>query len=273
MNAAILIIDDVVDGSDFRKGQPTVHRLYQQALCTSELGQEQQEHSAQTQALQLGVMALLMATMIGSQGRDQFERAAASNLRRGALLVTAGQMLESRLAAVRSLQTESNILTVHAHKTGHYSFEAPMQTGLLLAGADVETRSVFGRIAQSLGLAFQLQDDVAGVFGDPTVTGKPNTDDVRLGLHTMLIHTARKTLPATVVQRVDQLYGRSDSNDDDIEEYRSILTEYGIDKIVTQRAHASINCASDILECEWQAGWNPDLQEYLRSIICFLRLV
>lgn len=118
MNAAILIFDDVADNANFRKRLPTPHHRYTQLAGRLSTVQ------AKSQAMQLAMHTTLMATLLAEQA-DSASRPAIAELQHGALLVTAGQLLEARVASDCQLQNEDQILAVHAHKTGWYSFEGP----------------------------------------------------------------------------------------------------------------------------------------------------
>ena len=85
---------------------------------------------------------------------------------------------------------ESELLRVLRLKSGRYTAERPIQLGALLAGAPTELREELSRYGTAVGEAFQLQDDLLGLFGDPATVGKPVGDDLREGKFTLLIHHA-----------------------------------------------------------------------------------
>lgn len=263
MNAAILIVDDVVDGSPFRKSQPTIHESYE--------SNGQSRLMARNQAMQLGVATMYMATRIAQSGMNESELAAQQNFQKGSMLVTAGQMLEAKLSHDTKIQDKEHVQAVHAHKTGHYSFEAPLRTGLLLAGASRKVIELSADIAQLLGSTFQLQDDVNGVLGDPEVTGKPNTDDAQLGLYTMLFHEAKQRIPAVEFAPVAARYGQPDMNAADHEAYRELVDKYGIDTLLNRRAQDCLTTAEAKLENLSRRPVSEEFVAYLGSIIDFLR--
>jgi geranylgeranyl diphosphate synthase type I len=85
---------------------------------------------------------------------------------------------------------EGELMRILRLKSGRYTAERPIQLGALLAGASAAARAELSRYGMAVGEAFQLQDDLLGVFGDPATTGKPVGDDLREGKHTLLIHHA-----------------------------------------------------------------------------------
>jgi geranylgeranyl diphosphate synthase type I len=102
------------------------------------------------------------------------------------------------------------------YKTAKYSIEAPLLIGAAFAGANQSERKALGAFAIPLGLAFQLRDDVLGVFGDPQVTGKPAGDDLREGKRTVLVGLTRETLDGAVGRVFDEMLTSRELSDDQI---------------------------------------------------------
>ena len=92
--------------------------------------------------------------------------------------------------AQRRAATEEELLRVLRLKSGRYTAERPIQLGALLAGAPAETLAELSRYGAAVGEAFQLQDDLLGLFGDPGTVGKPVDTDLKEGKFTFLIHHA-----------------------------------------------------------------------------------
>jgi geranylgeranyl diphosphate synthase type I len=91
------------------------------------------------------------------------------------------------------------------YKTAKYSIEAPLLIGAAFAGADPAVLRGLSAFGIPLGMAFQLRDDILGVFGDPAVTGKPAGDDLREGKRTVLVGLTRESLTPTVGKIFDEL--------------------------------------------------------------------
>jgi geranylgeranyl diphosphate synthase type I len=100
--------------------------------------------------------------------------------------VMAGQYLDVDAAAGRSSDPE-RALTIATLKSGRYSVSRPLELGALLAGATPEVAAGLLAVGDPLGVAFQLRDDLLGVFGDPAVTGKPAGSDLVEGKRTLLV--------------------------------------------------------------------------------------
>ncbi|WP_433226098.1 polyprenyl synthetase family protein [Microtetraspora malaysiensis] len=192
-HAGLLIHDDIMDSSDLRRGHPTMHRSLaglHPGLAARSFGQ--------AAAILLGTLTLAWSDeLLSGSGVEP------SRLKRARALfdrlrteVIAGQYLDI-LAQVRDLPTVEQALTVVRYKTAKYTVERPLQIGGALAGADPSLLDVYSRFGVPLGEAFQLRDDVLGMFGDPAQTGKPVLDDLREGKHTILIaHALQHASPA-----------------------------------------------------------------------------
>ncbi|WP_214321151.1 polyprenyl synthetase family protein [Nonomuraea sediminis] len=182
-HAGLLIHDDVIDGSVLRRGRPTVHR----ALA------RRGEVFGHAAAILLGAQVQAWADELLSEVADPRVRALFDLMRAEVL---AGQYLDI-LAHHREDPGVEQALTVIRFKTAKYTVERPLQIGGALAGAGPEVLAAYSRFGLPLGEAFQLRDDVLGVFGEPAATGKPNLDDLREGKQTVLIaHAAAGCTPA-----------------------------------------------------------------------------
>jgi geranylgeranyl diphosphate synthase type I len=171
----------------------------------------------------------------------------------------AGQFLDV-LAAHRGAAGEEEARRIAVLKSGGYTVEAPLQIGAILAGGVPELLDVLSRYGIALGEAFQLRDDVLGVFGDPEVTGKDRDSDLREGKRTVLL---AKTIAASAGEDrrfLEQRIGRTDLATNEVERARNLMESTGaldgtltlIDELVGQAtaaldAHPVPEHASDLL--------------------------
>ena len=207
--AAALIHDDVMDDSDTRRGMPAVHRrfatLHRAAGWTGD-----GERFGLAGAVLVGDLCLVWSDELFAasglppqqlaRGRAMFARMR-SELMGGQYL----DMLEQAVAAQRREGAVERARQVIRYKSAKYTIEHPLLIGGLLAGADDDLLAAYSAYGLPLGEAFQLRDDVLGVFGDPEQTGKPAADDLREGKRTMLIAKAlERATPAeaAIVQRL-----------------------------------------------------------------------
>lgn len=176
--AAALFHDDVMDRSDTRRGEPTVHRVFAQRHRTSQWVGDPDLYG-QSAAILLGDLSLVAseqlfrsATAPGqhrSRARDHFDAMR--------MIVTVGQFMDTHAQVVPLSDDDDAMqraLDVIATKTTHYSVVAPLLIGAALAGAPTRVDEQLRAFGQPLGTAFQLIDDDLGLYGDPAQTGKPS---------------------------------------------------------------------------------------------------
>ncbi|MDO5052521.1 MAG: polyprenyl synthetase family protein [Pseudoclavibacter sp.] len=203
-HAAALVHDDIIDRSDTRRGAPAAHRAL--AARHREAGWAgDAERFGQNAAILLGDLLLVWSDELFveacARSEPEAARAAREEFRRMRTEVTLGQYLDivEELAwpTVAVEEREERALAVLTAKSARYSVEVPLVLGAMLAGADPQRVHALRGIGLPLGLAFQLRDDVLGVFGEEAVMGKPAGDDLREGKRTLLIAaTQARTDPA-----------------------------------------------------------------------------
>lgn len=190
LQACALVHDDVIDDSATRRGLPTVHRLF------TERHRERQWRGSSEQfglsaAILLGDLALawaddIVATVdLPADARLRVQEVWA-HIRTEVL---GGQYLDI-VAESNGAESVASAMNVNTYKTASYTVVRPLQLGAAAAADRPDVQEIFHRIGNDLGVAFQLRDDVLGVFGDPAVTGKPSGDDLRSGKRTVLLAEA-----------------------------------------------------------------------------------
>ncbi|PAY24352.1 geranylgeranyl pyrophosphate synthase [Dietzia natronolimnaea] len=195
IQACALIHDDIVDASDTRRGRPTVHRSIEAAHRDLGWSGDPARYGV-SQAILVGDLALAWADeMFVTSGVDPAALGRALEPWYAMKTeVLSGQMLDI-LAESSGATDEETPARVNRFKTAAYTVERPLHIGAALAGAAPDTVTALREFGVAVGQAFQLRDDMLGVFGDPEVTGKPSGDDLREGKRTLLL--ARGTALAT----------------------------------------------------------------------------
>jgi len=195
--AAALFHDDVMDDSDTRRGRPTAHRVFADAHQSLGLRGDARRFG-DSAAILLGDLALVGSDDELAAGLEPVPPTAARRVRvvfdQMRSEVTAGQFLDL-LAQSQPWpddpdRMERTARLVIRAKSARYSVEQPLVLGAALAGADEDALAACREVGLPLGEAFQLRDDLLGVFGDPAVTGKPAGDDLREGKRTVLVARA-----------------------------------------------------------------------------------
>ncbi|WP_112240419.1 polyprenyl synthetase family protein [Kribbella monticola] len=229
LHVSALVHDDVMDSSDVRRGAPAAHRrfeaLQRARSATSGRGGDPVGFGVGA-AILLGDLCLIWADeMLHTSGFDAAALARASKFFDAVRVeVTAGQYLD--LVAQASGEADMDrALRVLRYKAATYTVERPLHIGAALAGADQLLIDALSTYGLPLGEAFQLRDDLLGVFGDPTVTGKPAGDDLREGKRTVLTAYAVEHASEVQLAEFDRLFGRPDLDDDEIQLLREILQD------------------------------------------------
>ncbi|KGF24995.1 polyprenyl synthetase family protein [Corynebacterium tuscaniense] len=197
IQACALIHDDIIDASDTRRGNPTVHRAAA-ANHRSQGWHGDAEVFGQNVAILIGDLALVWADdMWHGSGLSTAARDRAHEPWRGMRSeVIGGQILDISLEAASS-ESEELANAVNVYKTAAYTIERPLHLGAAVAGADETTITALRGYGRDIGVAYQLRDDLLGVFGDPEVTGKPAGDDLREGKRTVLYSLALRAADQT----------------------------------------------------------------------------
>ncbi|GAA3975496.1 polyprenyl synthetase family protein [Thermobifida alba] len=227
LQACALIHDDVIDNSDTRRGLPATHRRLA-ALHRDSGWHGDPEQFGRGAAILLGDLCLAWCEdMYQSSalppeslaaGRGPFDRMRTE--------VMAGQYLDM-VEQARGADTVEAALRVMRFKSAKYTVEQPLHLGAALAGRHADLASVYTAYGIPLGIAFQMRDDVLGVFGDPEETGKPAGDDLREGKRTVLVaETLRRADPADAEQ-FRRLLGDPGLGAEEVAWMRSVIVDSG----------------------------------------------
>nr|WP_306423110.1 polyprenyl synthetase family protein [Paenarthrobacter aurescens] len=230
--AAALIHDDIIDRSDTRRGGPSVHKRFGQL------------HEMNAWALDSGrfgdAAAILTGDLCLSYSEEAFTdigpRAASGtparrifNVMRAEVM--AGQyldILEEVAGPVRDRGSSvDRAKSIIRYKSAKYSTEHPLALGGALAGAPDGLLKKYSEFSLPLGEAFQMRDDVLGVFGDPETTGKPAGDDLREGKRTVLVGFAINQASAAEADYLDRMLGKPSLGEDEVAEIRHIMVACG----------------------------------------------
>ncbi|HKD87058.1 MAG TPA: polyprenyl synthetase family protein [Streptosporangiaceae bacterium] len=230
LQASALIHDDVMDASATRRGRPAVHRQFSARLAAA----------SPAAAEQFGTGAAILIGDILLSWTDEMYHASgfpADVLRHGQRAlgamqteVAAGQYLDILSQATRSTSV-AEAMRVIIFKTAKYTIERPLQLGALLAASSRATGDAVTTVGTTygipLGIAFQLRDDLLGVFGDPAKTGKPATGDISEGKRTVLMALARERASASQARLLDEHVGDRALKQAGAVAVKAVLTDTG----------------------------------------------
>jgi geranylgeranyl diphosphate synthase type I len=184
--------------------------------------------------------------------------------------VVGGQYLEI-LVGQRRTATEEELLRVLRLKSGRYTCERPIQLGALLAGAPAAAFADLSRYGAAVGEAFQLQDDLLGMFGDAGTVGKPVDADLREGKYTFLIHRAQAAADAGQRQTLDAALGNPDATASQVDAALRVLEETGARAAVTAMIAERLRTAQAALAGLEAFDLAADGRLFLAGLIEYLR--
>jgi geranylgeranyl diphosphate synthase, type I len=235
VHASALVHDDVMDGAVTRRGRPATHIGFAGRHGDGALNGDGDSFGVGA-AILVGDLALVWSDeLLRCSGIS----APALGRARGVwdtmrTEVTAGQYLDL-LRAAGGLPGPGGALTVARYKSAGYTVQRPLQLGAAIAGAPPRITDVYSAIGLPLGEAFQLRDDVLGVFGDPTVTGKSADDDLREGKQTLLIALAEEQADAAGRQLLADSLGDPAAGPDQLQALRDLIEGTGARARVEER--------------------------------------
>ncbi|XVV15186.1 polyprenyl synthetase family protein [Actinoplanes sp. CA-131856] len=229
--AAALIHDDVMDASETRRGAPAMHRRFA-ALHSGHGWRGEPDRFGESAAVLAGDLCLVWSdelyTASGLHPLALTRGRAVFNGMRTQLM--GGQyldLLEQAIAGGRERGALERARRVVHYKSAKYTVEHPLLLGARLAGAGDDLLGRLSGFGLPLGEAFQLRDDILGVFGDPARTGKPAGDDLREGKRTVLIALALDRARAPQKALVDELLGSPALDEPGVGALREIIVDTG----------------------------------------------
>ena len=218
LHAFALAHDDVMDGSDTRRGAPTVWRKFVQRH-RDRAWRGEDRRFGEAAAVLAGDMAMVLADRtlgrVSSEARDVWD-----GLRTE---LNMGQYLDV-VGSARGSATADEARKIIEHKTARYTVVRPLQLGAAVAGRP-DLAEPLARHGRPVGLAFQLRDDVLGAFGDPDATGKPVGDDLREGKPTLLMALAKSAATPSQLAVLDAV--GTEMDDETVAAVQQVIVDTG----------------------------------------------
>lgn len=266
IHAYLLIHDDIIDKDNMRHGVATLHQHY------SDMGKLLFQDK---DTLHFGnSIAIIMGDMLSAFGNDiifssQFSPEqkfkALTKLQDIVSYTVIGQARDVYMEYMGEA-SEEEILSMYRNKTAKYTVEGPLYLGALLAGGSADLLRGFTAYALPLGIAFQIQDDILGTFGDAKRLGKPIGSDIAEGKITLLVSRALKDGTKEQRNRIKEILSLGvDLREQDIEEFREILRATGAFDSAKQMAGAYIKEGEQALE-NIRGILHPQAYDFLFSI-------
>ena len=227
LHVCALVHDDIMDGSEVRRGRPAMHVSFA-GLHRRRGWRGDPAGFGEGAALLMGDLAFTWGDVALAEAGLTDDRLAAAlrvfNRLRSELM--GGQYLDL-VEARRGAPDEDAVRRVLSYKSGRYTIERPLHLGHALAAGAPALAADYSAYGLPLGEAFQLRDDILGVFGEPEVTGKPAGDDLREGKETYLVLLARQRADRAGRQLLEAALGNAKLSEDEVAEVRRLLQACG----------------------------------------------
>ena len=210
LHVAVLVHDDIIDRDVVRHSQPTVNGAYE-ADYAPLLPPQQTTHYANSVALLAGDALLSEAYHLVQSApfSSSVIRQLSERLSQSVFEVIGGELIDVEAGFIMTEQFDP--MTIYRYKTASYSLVGPLVSGALCAEVDETTRGILQEFGTQCGIAFQLQDDLIGMFGDEATTGKSADTDVREGKRTVLIAEHQTMMNDEQAARFAQWFGMRDA--------------------------------------------------------------
>ncbi|MCK4635509.1 MAG: polyprenyl synthetase family protein [Candidatus Moranbacteria bacterium] len=227
VHSFLLIHDDIIDQDGIRHGKETIHSKYKKYSEQYFISKDD-EHFGISTGIVLGdfIYSLGMKALFNSKFEAKNLIRALSKMQSVVGRTCVGQV-QDVVMEYRGKAVEEEILSMYENKTARYTFEGPLHLGAILAGADDEFCAKLSEFAIPLGIAFQIQDDIIGVFGDSKKTGKPVGSDVSEGKITILTLKAYEKSDDKQKKVLDNLLGNDDLTESELDDFRKVLLDTG----------------------------------------------
>ena len=245
----VLIHDDVMDGDLSRYGGANITGVYNKRFKGA-LGDQEARHSAESLAILAGELNefFTFEVIMALKTNRELILALMSHYQQVLFETAAGQMLDV-MSGVRGEISLSKIEKVNYYKTAQYTITSPLHFGVIAAGGgDKKLIKDFSAFGAELGKAFQLADDLLGVFGSSRQTGKPVGSDIREGKQTLLMYHAKKLTTPLQWKAIESRLGKQNITPEDVKMVRSILKDSGAQAKVAVAAEDHLGKALNILD-------------------------
>jgi len=227
IHLGMLIHDDIIDRDYIRYGVDNVAGSYDKIYSMMVTDKADRLHYAQSAAILAGDLMLSSAYLLMAESSIDPQRILQAQrlFGRGIFEVIGGEFIdtESAFRALGDVKSE----TVAFYKTASYTFVAPMLIGAVLADATIEQQAHLRSFAENLGVAFQLRDDIIGVFGDEELTGKSTSGDIREGKRTYMVEQFYELADGEDRAVFDRYFGNHAISNEEVETVRGLLVNSG----------------------------------------------
>lgn len=263
----LLIHDDIMDKDDRRHGIDTVNSRYQK-LGKRLFPKKDYSHFGCSMAIIIGDMIGAMGNQVifnsNFDARLVFE--ALTKLQEIVSMTVIGQSKDFYME-FSGKASEKEILKMYEYKTAKYSIEGPLHLGAVLGGADGKILEGLTAYAIPIGIAFQIQDDILGIFGSEKKIGKPLGSDIREGKQTILVAKALAMANQEQLKQIKKILGKENITSNEVADFQNIIKETGALDYAQEMAWSLIKKGKREAE---KAGRHKEAKDFLVGIADYM---
>lgn len=233
LHIAMLVHDDIIDEDTVRHGKVNITGEYLETY-RPHLSQSQVRHFADSAALLAGDALISEAYQCITRSELPLPVISLLHKQLGQAIfeVIGGELLDVEAGFIQD--TPYDPFAIYYYKTASYSVIGPLLAGAIAAEANQQTLDTFSAFGATAGIAFQLQDDLLGLYGDPDLTGKSIVSDLREAKATYLVDEHRKHADQPMMERFERLFGNQEVSDEELEALKDDMRDSGAKQTVEQ---------------------------------------
>lgn len=267
LHFSLLIHDDIIDRDYTRYGTLNIAGRYRESYSKFITDPTDQTHFAHGAAILGGDLMLSGAhQLIALSGLNNHDKTRAQHLLSQSVFeVAGGELLDTESSFVP--YTDGDALKIARYKTAGYSFATPLLTGATIAGASESRLKTLHEFAVVLGIAFQLVDDLLGVFGEEETTGKSTTSDITEGKRTYMVERALSEMTVLEKTRFHASFGNHEATKDQIEDIKQLLVSTGAKSATERQIHDYSQTAYNLLgELKLSEGYQEAFERLIKQV-------
>lgn len=261
VHTALLIHDDFMDEDKLRRGK----------ITTQEYFASGDKHFGESMAVNTGDAVLCLGyERLMSCGLNEGKVGEAMRwLLKGITQTAFGQAYDMGLTKMDKVGSE-NIIALHKAKTALYTYETPLMIGAILGGVDEQVKKLLTEYSMTGGVAFQMQDDILGVFGDSQETGKSNDSDLLQGKHTLLTTRLMEVGSEEQKKALSRVWGKKKAGKEDLNLAKQAIKDSGAYDYSVKVARELMEQSLRTVDEMRQLMVNMEAVDYLEGIARYL---
>lgn len=257
MHTSLLIHDDIIDKTSVRRGKSTIH---------TQLGNN---HYGQSLAMCLGDVGFFLAQKViaDTAFNEDKKNKVLSYFSQTILETILGEMLDVQLSDTKQAKYEHDVVTIQKLKTAYYTIVGPLTLGAMLGNVHAKQLQAIKQFGEYTGMAFQIQDDILGIFGDESKLGKSTTSDIEENKNTLLITYALKHVNTQQRRILQAYYGKEKITQKQHDAIKKVFEDTGALTYSQQKAEEYIEKS---IQCIPQITKDKKLQSLLLDLTTFI---